>query len=42
VVDEFVHLASPEPFGHVGVWYADFTSLGDDEIRAMLEESERG
>jgi predicted phosphoribosyltransferase len=41
-VDDFIYLASPEPFGHVGVWYADFTRPGDDEIRALLEESERG
>jgi predicted phosphoribosyltransferase len=40
--DEFVCLASPEPFGHVGVWYADFTRPRDEEIRAMLEERERG
>lgn len=39
--DDFVHLASPEPFGHVGMWYANFTRPTDDEIRAMLEESER-
>jgi putative phosphoribosyl transferase len=41
-VDDFIHLASPEPFGHVGIWYADFARPTDDEIRAMLEESERG
>jgi putative phosphoribosyl transferase len=40
-VEDFVCLASPEPFGHVGIWYADFTRPSDDEIRAMLEESER-
>jgi putative phosphoribosyl transferase len=40
--DELVYLASPAPFGHVGLWYADFRRPGDDEIRAMLEESERG
>jgi predicted phosphoribosyltransferase len=39
--DDFVHLASPEPFGHVGIWYADFHRPSDEEIRAMLEESER-
>jgi putative phosphoribosyl transferase len=41
-VEEFVCLASPEPFGHVGLWYADFRRPDDDEIRSMLEESERG
>jgi predicted phosphoribosyltransferase len=40
--DEFVCLASPEPFGHVGIWYADFHRPSDDEIHAMLEERERG
>jgi len=37
--EEFVCLHTPEPFGHVGVWYSDFTRPTDDEIRAMLEES---
>jgi putative phosphoribosyl transferase len=39
--DELVCLASPEPFGHVGLWYADFKRPTDDEIQEMLEESER-
>jgi predicted phosphoribosyltransferase len=39
VADELVCLASPEPFGHVGLWYIDFTRPSDEEIRAMLEES---
>jgi predicted phosphoribosyltransferase len=39
--DDFVHLASPEPFGHVGIWYADFHRPNDEEIRAMLEERVR-
>jgi putative phosphoribosyl transferase len=38
--DEFVCLSTPEPFGHVGLWYADFSRPADEEIRAMLEESE--
>ncbi|MCA1594641.1 MAG: phosphoribosyltransferase [Acidobacteria bacterium] len=38
-VDDFVCLASPTPFGHVGLWYADFARPDDEEIRAMLEES---
>jgi putative phosphoribosyl transferase len=41
VTDDLVCLASPEPFGHVGLWYASFKRPGDDEIRAMLEESEQ-
>jgi predicted phosphoribosyltransferase len=39
--DEFVYLHTPDPFGHVGLWYADFTRHSDDEIRAMLDESSR-
>jgi len=38
--DDFVYLAAPEPFGHVGLWYADFTRPSDDEVRSMLEQSE--
>ena len=37
-VEEFVCLATPEPFGHVGLWYADFSRPSDDEIRAVLAE----
>lgn len=40
LADEVVCLASPEPFGHVGLWYADFTRPGDGEIRAMLGASQ--
>lgn len=36
-VEEFVCLASPEPFGHVGLWYADFRRPSDEEIRAALD-----
>jgi predicted phosphoribosyltransferase len=39
--DDFIYLSTPEPFGHVGLWYEDFRRPSDDEIRAMLEESER-
>jgi predicted phosphoribosyltransferase len=39
--DAFHCLASPEPFGHVGLWYEDFARPGDEEIRAMLEEAAR-
>jgi putative phosphoribosyl transferase len=41
VSDDFVCLASPDPFGHVGLWYADFKRAGDDEIREMLKEAGR-
>jgi len=39
---DFVCLARPEPFGHVGLWYESFRRAGDGEIRATLEESEAG
>lgn len=38
--DDFVYLDVPDPFGHVGLWYEDFTRPSDDEVRAMLEQSE--
>lgn len=38
--DDFVYLATPEPFGHVGLWYEEFTRPSDDEVRSMLEQSE--
>lgn len=41
-VEEFVCLSTPEPFGHVGLWYADFRRLSDDEIRAMLDSAAEG
>jgi len=36
--DEFICLHTPEPFGHVGLWYRDFTRPSDEDIRAMLQE----
>lgn len=39
--DELVCLARPEPFGHVGLWYRDFTRPDEGRIRELLEESER-
>lgn len=34
--DELICLAQPEPFGHVGVWYADFSRPGDDGVGGLL------
>jgi predicted phosphoribosyltransferase len=34
--DRVVCLAVPEPFGSVGVWYADFTQTDDAEVRRLL------
>jgi putative phosphoribosyl transferase len=39
LVDEVVCLATPEPFGAVGFWYADFTQTSDDEVVRLLESA---
>ena len=39
--DDFVHLHAPDPFGHVGLWYQEFTRASDEEMRAMLDEGSR-
>jgi putative phosphoribosyl transferase len=36
LVDDLVCLRSPNPFGHVGLWYADFRRPGDTEIGELL------
>jgi predicted phosphoribosyltransferase len=35
-VEEVVCLVTPQPFGAVGRWYADFGQVTDDEVRAAL------
>jgi putative phosphoribosyl transferase len=35
-VDEVVCLATPDPFGSVGIWYESFPQLCDDDVRSML------
>jgi putative phosphoribosyl transferase len=34
--DGFICLSSPRRFASVGEWYADFTQVGDEEVRALL------
>jgi len=34
--DEVVCLAAPDPFMAIGVWYAEFPQLTDDEVRELL------
>jgi putative phosphoribosyl transferase len=34
--DEVVCLATPDPFHAVGIWYADFRQVSDDEVRRFL------
>lgn len=38
-VDEVVCAATPEPFWAVGQWYADFSPVGDDEVRDLLQRA---
>lgn len=40
-VDEMVCLAEPEPFVAIGVWYVDFSQVGDDEVRQILAQAWR-
>jgi putative phosphoribosyl transferase len=35
-VDEVVCATTPDPFMAVGLWYRDFTPVGDDEVRDLL------
>ena len=37
--DDFIYLATPEPFGHVGLWYEDFARPSDEQVHAMLLSS---
>lgn len=39
--DDAVCLETPEPFSAVGRWYLDFPQTSDDEVRALLEASQR-
>jgi predicted phosphoribosyltransferase len=39
--DEVVCLLTPEPFIAISVWYDSFPQLGDDEVRALLDEAAR-
>lgn len=36
LADQLVCLARPRPFGHVGLWYKDFTRPGDDGVGDVL------
>lgn len=41
-VDEVVCLATPEPFGAVGLYYDDFSQTSDQEVIALLERHAPG
>lgn len=38
-VDDFVCLATPEPFFAVGQWYVDFSQISDEEVRTLLAQA---
>ena len=37
MADEFICLEQPEPFGHAGMWYDDFTRIPDERIHELLQ-----
>lgn len=37
--DQVICLATPHPFGAVGIWYEDFAQVTDSEVRRLLEEA---
>ena len=39
--DEVICLEQPEPFRAIGLWYADFTQVSDDEVRQQLADAWR-
>jgi putative phosphoribosyl transferase len=38
LADDYVCCGSPEPFGHVGLWYKDFSRPADDHLAAMIRD----
>jgi putative phosphoribosyl transferase len=41
-VDEMICMATPHPFGAVGIWYEDFAQVSDEQVQKLLEEAARG
>jgi len=39
VADRVVCALTPEPFGGVGQWYADFSQTSDEEVRGLLRRA---
>ena len=39
--DDLVCLDTPEPYFAVGYWYRDFSQVGDDEVRRLLDDASR-
>jgi predicted phosphoribosyltransferase len=40
-VDEIICAVTPEPFRAVGLWYADFSQVTDEEVRELLARAAR-
>jgi predicted phosphoribosyltransferase len=40
-VDEVIAVIAPDPFDGVGKWYEDFSQTSDEEVKMLLEESNR-
>ncbi len=40
LADRIECLLQPEPFGGVALWYEDFAQVGDDEVRALLDDDD--
>ncbi len=38
-VDQVICVATPEPFGAVGIWYEDFAQTSDEEVYRILDEA---
>ena len=38
LVDEFIYLMEPDPFGNAGVWFKDFGRPRDEAISELLDE----
>jgi len=41
-VDEVVCAHTPDPFHAVGLWYQDFSQTTDEEVRDLLDRTNRG
>jgi predicted phosphoribosyltransferase len=39
-VDDMVCVQTPEPFRAVGLWYQDFSQTTDEEVRALLQQTQ--
>jgi putative phosphoribosyl transferase len=38
-VDRVLCVATPHPFGAVGIWYENFSQVTDEEVRMLLEQA---